>query len=319
METELILTLQRGLIWDERVVGDLFLGGVGVGAFLFAFLLWRFAEERYQPLAKVAAVIAPVSVSAGLGLLFWKLGNKLNVHQMMLNVSPTSVMWWGALIQGAFVTLSALFAFRLLFPHVRLPKVLSASVTGVLGVPFAVAVGIYHGLLLAVLTSHPLWASGPMIVTSVLLFTVTGVAASLLLYVVLRSFVRFDTGPSDTFAQGLKPVAWVLIAGAALLLITLFAWWVDLRFGSIPARLALQAMLAEYGIMLAVFGIGFGLVLPIVLGVLMLPRFGDGRTPSAALVGLACLLLLIGGFTIRYAAVIGGQLPTPLSVMATLS
>lgn len=319
MDTELILTLQRGLIWDERVVGDLFLGGVGVGAFLFAFLLWRFAEERYLPLVKVAATIAPVSVSAGLGLLFWKLGNKLNVHQMMLNISPTSVMWWGAIIQGAFVALSALFAFRLLFPQVSLPRVLSASVAGFLGVPFAVAVGIYHGLLLAVLTSHPLWASGLMIVTSVLLFTVTGVAASVLVYLALRAAVRLETGPSDIFAQGLKPVAKVLIASAALLVVTLFAWWVDLRFGSVPARLALQAMLSEYGIVLAVFGLGFGLLLPIVIGVLLLPHFGAGRTPSAALVGIACLLLLVGGFTIRYAAVIGGQLPTPLSVMATLS
>ncbi len=319
MDTELILTLQRGLIWDERVVGDLFLGGVGVGAFLFAFLLWRFAEERYLPLVKVAATIAPVSVAAGLGLLFWKLGNKLNVYQLILNVSPTSVMWWGAIIQGAFVALSALFAFRLLFPHVSLPRVLSASVAGVLGVPFAVAVGIYHGLLLAVLTSHPLWASGPMIVTSVLLFTITGVAASLLVYLLLRAFVRLEAGPSDVFAQGLKPVALVLIAAAALLLVTLFAWFVDLRFGPLPARLALQAMLSEYGVILAVFGIGFGLLVPIVVGILLLPRFGAGRTPPAGLVAIACLLLLAGGFTIRYAAVIGGQLPTPLSVMATLS
>ena len=120
MDPNLTYNIYTGVIWDWRVATDLFAGGVGVGAFLFAFALWRFGGEGQRKLAQTASVIAPIAVSFGLLLLFWKLGNRLNAYQLGLNIAPTSTMWWGAFIQGAFVALSVVFAYRLLFPSSRL-------------------------------------------------------------------------------------------------------------------------------------------------------------------------------------------------------
>ena len=107
MESTFLYNIQDAVIWDWRVATDLFVGGIGVGAFLFSFALWRFGGEAYRGLARTAAVITPVMVSLGLLLLFWKLGNRWIAYQMMLNVSPTSMMWWGASVQGVFVALAA--------------------------------------------------------------------------------------------------------------------------------------------------------------------------------------------------------------------
>lgn len=319
MDTTLLYQTQPGIIWDWRVAWDLSLGGLGVGAFLLAFLLWRLAGPRYRPLALTAALIAPIAVAIGLTLLFSKLGYKLHVYQMGLNLAPTSIMWWGALIQGAFVVLSAIFAFRLLFPDVSLLGWLSARLVGWVATPLAVIIGLYHGVLLAVISSHPLWATGQMVMASVLLFMVTGCAGALLAHMIRTAIAgpRPEEGPLDAYAGGLRPLALAMLLSTALLLVTLLSWWIDLRFGPVPGREALAAFLANYTtlILLAIIALIGALAL---CSVTLRADIGGKSFPVYA-TALGCLLMLGGGFAIRYAEVLGGQLAPSISTMATLS
>ena len=329
MEPQLLYNIQsqQGVIWDIRVALDLFLGGVGVGAFLFALGLSRFANDRYRPLARTAAVIAPLAVIAGLLLLFWKLGYKWNVPAMGMNLATGSVMWWGAFIQGAFVALALLFAIVLVMPNSALGRlingILGERFVGWLGGLFAVAVGIYHGMLLSVLTSHPLWASGSMVIASVLLFIITGIGAALALHGIGKLIGGFteQEGEPATYATGLRGTGYVLIGAIALMLLNLGAWWLDLYYGSAVSREALNAALANYGMILGVVGIAAGLVLPFLLVLFAVSRAATprpGATPIVALT-LAGVLLVVGGFAIRYTAVFGGQETPPVATFATLS
>lgn len=319
MDSTLLYQTQPGIIWDSRVAWDLSLGGLGVGAFLLAFLLWRLAGHRYRPLAQTAALIAPIAVAIGLTLLFSKLGYKFHVYQMGLNLAPTSIMWWGALIQGAFVALSAIFAFRLLFPDVSLLDWLSARLVGWVAVPLAVIIGIYHGALLAVITSHPLWATGQMVIASVLLFMVTGVAGALLIHMIRTAIlgVRPEEAPLKDYRQGLRPLTLTMFVSTALLLVTLLAWWMDLRFGTTRDQQALAAVLASFGttITLAILALIVALALCVAI---LLADMRDRSFPAFA-TAILFVLMLGGGFAIRFAAVLGGQMGTSISTMATLS
>ncbi|SEL69420.1 NrfD/PsrC family molybdoenzyme membrane anchor subunit [Halomonas daqiaonensis] len=319
METTLLYQTQPGIIWDWRVAWDLSLGGLGVGAFLLAFSLWCLADRRYRPLAQTAAVIAPIAVAIGLTLLFSKLGYKFHVYQMGLNLAPTSIMWWGALIQGAFVALSAIFAFRLLFPDVSLLAWLSARLVGWVAVPLAVLTGLYHGVLLAVISSHPLWATGQMVMASVLLFMVTGVAGTLLVHMIRTAIfgARLDEGPFRDYRQGLRPLSLIMLVSTALLLVSLLAWWMELRFGPASDQQALADALTSYGTLIALAIVS--LIVALALCVASLLADLRGRYFPAFATALLCVLMLGGGFAIRFAAVLGGQMGSSISTLATLS
>ncbi len=319
MDTTLFYQTQPGIIWDSRVAWDLSLGGLGVGAFLLAFLLWCLADRRYRPLAQTAAVIAPIAVAIGLTLLFSKLGYKLHVYQMGLNIAPTSIMWWGALIQGAFVALSAIFAFRLLFPDISLLDWLSARLVGWVAVPLAMIIGLYHGVLLAVVTSHPLWAAGQMVVASVLLFMVTGVAGAILIHMIRTAILGAhpDEGPFKDYQEGLRPLTLTMLVSTALLLVTLLAWWMDLRFGPVSDQQALAAALTSYGTTITLAVVSFIVALALCVAILLADL--RGRSFPAFATAILFVLMLGGGFAIRFAAVLGGQMGTSISTMATLS
>ena len=314
MDPNLTYNIDTGVIWDWRVATDLFAGGVGVGAFLFAFALWRFGGEGQRKLAQTASVIAPIAVSFGLLLLFWKLGNRLNAYQLGLNIAPGSTMWWGAFLQGAFVALSVVFAYRLLFPASRLLAFLTPGLVGWLGAVFAVIVGVYHGFLLATITSYPVWASGAMVMASIALFAATGPAAAVVAHLVRTIF---GEGTDQTPTEFWRPSGFVLLIGALSVGLVLVAWWADLTFGSDRGRVALAALLDQYGALVGIGGVVLGVLAPLAL--LGLPLALGQRSAGAGVIAISAALILVGGYSIRYAAVLGAQVPVPVSTLATLN
>lgn len=315
MESTFFYNIQDAVIWDWRVAVDFFVGGIGVGAFLLAFVLWRFGGEAYRSLARTAAVITPIMVSLGLLLLFWKLGYRWHVYQMALNISPVSTMWWGAQVQGAFVALSLLFAWRLLFPDSRLLGFIKTSWLGWIGATLAVLIGIYHGLLLATIGTYPIWASAGMIMASTALFMATGPAAAFLVDRIVGS-KRADRPENQT--DLVRPISFLLAGASILVLIAVAAWWIDLSFGSARDQDALAAVISAYGPVL-LLAIVFGLLLPIALLLRASIKSSDGtEAVSPTLVATCCVLILAAGFTIRYAAVLGGQIDLPAAHYAVM-
>lgn len=308
MESTFLYNIQDAVIWDWRVATDLFVGGIGVGAFLFSFVLWRFGGEAYRGLARTASIITPIMVSLGLLLLFWKLGNRWIAYQMMLNVSPASMMWWGASVQGVFVALAALFAWRLFFPDSGLLAFIKTAWVGWIGAVLAVLIGLYHGLLIATIGTYPVWASAGLIMASLALFLATGPAAAFLIHRIVGSNREAkNMNQSDL----LRPLGFLLAGASILVLAALAAWWFDLTFGSVRDQDALAAVMNAYGAVL-LLAIVFGLLLPIVLLLRASMKSRDGNeTVSPTLVTACCVLILAAGFTIRYAAVLGGQIDLP--------
>jgi formate-dependent nitrite reductase membrane component NrfD len=304
MESVLIYTVQSGPIWDWRVVVDLFCGGVGVGAFLLAVALSRSEDVQRLKLAQTAAFTGPVMVIVGLLFLFTKLGNQLNVHQMILNVAPTSIMWLGFLLQGALVLCGLIYAWQWRDINARSGRNTMGCLVGVL----AVTVGIYHGVLLGALTARPLWANGSMLFLSVSIFLSTGIAGALLIH-----YIRM--GASGDGAA-MRPVFVALAVSLMVTMIALANSWAGLNYGSLASQQALAAASDTYGTMLCGVGVGMGLILPLILLMPVLRRRDEYGGLSLPVIALACLLVLVGGFATRYVVVLGGQLPPPIATLS---
>ncbi len=103
MDTEIVFNIQSGPFWDWRVAIDLFLGGAGVGALLFAVALDEVFKGRYRRICQTAAWLSPILVTLGLVFLLFKLGRPFNLFMTFQNYAPTSPLWWGGIFQPLLV------------------------------------------------------------------------------------------------------------------------------------------------------------------------------------------------------------------------
>ena len=103
MDAEVIYNIQPGPYWDWKVAVDLFLGGAGVGALLFAVALDVVFKGRHRAVCQTAAWIAPVLITLGLLFLLLKLGRPFNLFSTYQNLAPTSPLWWGGIFQPLLV------------------------------------------------------------------------------------------------------------------------------------------------------------------------------------------------------------------------
>ena len=67
------------IYWDWRIAADLFLGGVGVGAFLWSVLNSLWHKGKYPTVSKVGAIMAPIFVILGLLFMMAEIGHPLRM------------------------------------------------------------------------------------------------------------------------------------------------------------------------------------------------------------------------------------------------
>ena len=150
--------------WELPVALDLFLAAMGAGAFLLAVAV-DFADSRkYRAVSTTGAFIAPWPAIAGVLLLVIDLGQPFRFWEMMVRragdgslwlespyimFNPGSTMSYGTWFLSLFVIVSLCYIGASLvaypFPWGGLIK----KIVGVIGVPFALLVMVYTGVLLS--------------------------------------------------------------------------------------------------------------------------------------------------------------------------
>jgi protein NrfD len=314
MNTEIIYEVQAGPYWDWRVALDLFLGGAGVGALLFAVMLDERFKGKYQRICRTAALLAPLLVGAGLLLVMLKMGRPFHLFLAYTNFNPTSPLWWGGVFQP--LLLVGAFVYALKWRGDRAQDVGRAWL-GRLLIPLAVIVGIYHGMLLSVIVARPLWNTGPTVVAAMLGFASTGIAVVMLVHLIRMKLAGrlADEGHVAQFLDDMGGVRNILVVVLLLQLGTFFLWWLSLKYGALQDQQALAAANEVYGPMFWWLGIGVGLVLPLVLGAIAVWH-GESthRRMQVGVIVLTCSLILLGGFFFRLAVLLGGQENLPVNI-----
>ena len=292
-------------IWGWEIPVYLFLGGMAAGVMVLTSLLVARKGER-SPVGCWLGFAAPVLVTVGMAALFFDLAFKLHAWRFYLAFRWTSPMSWGAWILVAVYPASLALAlaslgdgqaerlaihlrrFGLAEPMRRFRDFARVHLAGLrwTNLGLGIALGVYTGILLSTLGARALWSSpvlGPLFLTSGLS---TG-AAFLMLFRLSeeeRHFLAFW----DKVAMGLE---------VALLLLFLLGLSTGGAEGQRGAALLLGGpWTAPFWSLVVIAGLAMPLLLETLKSRLHL------RTAT-----MAPLLVLVGGFALRWIMVAAGQ------------
>ena len=311
MTEELLVTARNNTlidpslhIWTWEVAMYLFMGGLTAGIMILAALMTVRNKGQVAPYATTRlALLAPIVLSLGMTTLFLDLEHKLFVYRFYTSFQITSPMSWGAWILIVVYPISILqilstlrsgysnlasYVDRLTIGRLlvdwceRYRKEIALSV-----IPFAVALGIYTGILLSAFGARPFWNSGVL----GLLFLVSGMstAAALVILFARQSSEKYLFTRIDLV---------IILAEIALVTLSL----ISLASGSGQHIEALQSVMGgSYTFSFWVLFVGIGLLIPLLLEILELL----GINKSLAM--LAPVLVLVGGYALRQVVLDAGQ------------
>ncbi|UWZ84572.1 NrfD/PsrC family molybdoenzyme membrane anchor subunit [Occallatibacter riparius] len=283
------LPILKRPFWRWEIALYFFFEGISAGAYTLSAIADLTGNERYAKLVRRGRLIAFATMLACPPLLIADLGRPERFHHMLRIFKKTSPMNHGAWAlsgDGLFATLLAVFmipAARLPFGRVLLhllQRLLPARVVSALGLPFALTMISYPGVLLET-TANPVWSHtnflGPLFAASSMS---TGAAALALAsgnsndHELDRQLARFED--ISAAAEAASLIAYAASAGPA----------------TRPFTTGSQSALFVLG------AIGLGIVAPAVLR----------RSRSSVLRSVfAPLMTIAGGLALKWAITNAGQ------------
>ncbi|NLC27189.1 MAG: polysulfide reductase NrfD [Campylobacteraceae bacterium] len=275
------------LLWDVRVSLDLFLGGVGIGAFIFGAFLFYIDKNGYQLTIKRAMIISPLLIIVGLLLLLSELGRPLNVIKTIVAVNPTSFMSIGIFLQGIFIALVLYVVFNLLTKKIEDMSGALIYVTATL----AGLVGFYHGFLLTGIGLEAWNQAIPIIFFGSSILSGAFLAASL-------------SYGSVEFEKLVSNFNFVIVANAIITieLIAILGWVYSLATATAASQATYAGLMSLFGFEL--FLALAGLLLPLLLLTLVLMK----KISLRVIVLPTAILLLGASFVLKNLIVYLGQM-----------
>ncbi|MHC4526899.1 MAG: NrfD/PsrC family molybdoenzyme membrane anchor subunit [Planctomycetota bacterium] len=263
-----------------------FLGGLAAGSFLLS--VWAgYLNEKLKPLAKMAAIVAPISLAAGLALLLLDLGQPFKFWRLMVTFEPTAAASWGVWGANVFLVISIVYAW-LWYQG----KGDAAKKLGYIGVPFALLVGLYTGLLLNQLSGNALWDSALL----AWIFLLGGVVSATAGNVLLATIAGVE--PAEAF-YGLKRAFCTLVILELLLVVTELLVLFNGNAESVSVANLLVS--GDYAFWFIGLQVVVGSLVPLAL------IASAGKAASKGVQAVASVLLLVGILAVRFIVVMAGQ------------
>jgi protein NrfD len=288
-------------VWHGEIAFYLFLGGIVAGIMILtgAIRLWKKDEEPSLAL-RLLPWSSLILISIGMVMLAIDLENLFNNYRFYLALKPFAPMSWGAWILLLVYPVAAHYAWAetpeewrekvLSYVPILRPwgewSVRSKRFFGKLSIVAGSLLGIYTGVLLGAFPSRPFWNSsllGP-------LFLVSGLStgAAFMLLFNLRKEERVWFSLID-----------MLLIVSELGILAL--WMIGLAAGGEASYQALLLIFGgPYTAAFWTLVVALGLVVPLV-GEFIERRHGSTPGRSTA------ILVLIGGFALRWIMVYAGQ------------
>ena len=160
------LPILKRPFWKWEIAGYFFFEGISAGAYVLSSIASLSADQRLKPMVRSGRILALAALLPCPPLLIADLGRPERFLHMLRIFKKTSPMNHGAwALSGFGIAAGALFTHVL--PASRLPfgggllrllqRLLPARVIAMLGLPFAITMVSYPGVLLET-TANPLWA-----------------------------------------------------------------------------------------------------------------------------------------------------------------
>ena len=235
------------LNWGLPVVAYLFLAGLGAGALTVSasVLLRGGPASTHFDIARYGALIAPIPVALGCGLLIFELGSFqvghwfrwINLYKV-INLSPMSVGTW---LLTFFIGVSALYGYTFLSKDASAGDKYNGLRRKVawLGVPLGIGVAIYTGVLLGAMPARPFWNSPILAMLFLISALSTGVAAILITRALMHRQSEDPRVEHSYHESGyLLTASDTLLIGLELGTIFLFLMYAHLTIGSVSAAVS---------------------------------------------------------------------------------
>lgn len=297
--------MEHHVNWGLPLALDLFLAAMGAGAFMFAVAI-DFADTRKnRTVSTIGALVAPWPAIIGVLLLvvdlgnpqrFWEMvlkrhaGGALTLQSPYLQFNPGSVMSYGTWLLVFFITISLVYIVAALLAYPFKWGEVLKKIVGVAGLPFALGVTLYTGVLLSG-TANVLWNTWLLPILFVISAMVTGIASIVLILAALRVLGWVEEEGAQIPKMEKFNSQLIILQLAVVVLFVLF------KITTVPM---LSIIGLGYGLLWWIGIVGLGLVVPMVWGLK-----GDAKAPQNSL-GVAALVLL-GGFFLRYVILMAGQ------------
>lgn len=271
------------LAFNWLVVSYFFLGGISAGAYLFSVTV-NYWKKEFKPLAKTGAIVAPLSFAMGMLFLLIDLGRPLRAWRLFLNFNPRSAISWGTWFLNIFFVLSLVYAWLLIKGEDEKAKKFAYA-----GLPFAFLVASYTGMLLHQAPGRILWHNAML----PWLFLLGGLISSIALVILLSAGRQNRT----ILVKLGRFVVWLVLLELGMVfleIITLFT-------GGTEAVTTVKSLLTgPYGLLFWGVQIFFGAAIPVFI-LFRNKISGPAQT-------IACMLILMGIYAMRYIVVVGGQI-----------
>ncbi len=272
------------LAYDWMIVTYFFFGGLSVGAYVFSVAA-NYWKEEFKPLAKTAAILAPITLAIGMLFLLLDLGKPFRMWRLFLSFQPRSAISWGTWFLSIFFILSLVYAWLLTKGEDE-----KAKKYAYLGLPFGFLVAVYTAIIRAQSPGAALWRH--IIAILPWLFLVGGLISGIAL-VILVSAGRTDRAL-------LAKLGRFLVCLVLLELGIIFTDVVILFNGDITAvESAKSFLIGEFSFLFWVLEIIVGALIPVFI-LLRTKVSAKGLT-------FASMSILIGMYVMRYIVVVGGQ------------
>ena len=279
--------------WGLLIVIYLFFGGLSAGAMMLSAAAMLFGRaDRHASIVRHGAMLAPLPVIIGTGLLVFDLGRPFFFWKLFVAVKPLSPMWIGSWLLVLFSAVSLLYAYLHLPARWQRWPVPYADAwrrrLAIAGLPLGLAVAVYTAVLLGVLVARPLWNT-PVLSLLFVLSALSSAAAALMLAAPAREHHALSTADIGLIAAETITLASLLFFGA---------------LSSTSARHGVGLIAAgDYAWSFWVGVVLLGLLVPAAIEI----RAARVHATPRALAALAAWLVLAGGFMLRYVVVYAGQ------------
>lgn len=322
--------------WEWPVAVYLFLAGLSAGALISALLVkWRNGNaSSYDGMIKAGALLAPITIMIGQGLLIVDLSKPLSFWLLMLHYQFQSVMSIGVVLLMIYSGLCTLFAaivfkdwlaefewsewfFKPLLPLIEWFE--NRAWLEWIMCLVAIAIAVYTGFLLSALGAKPL-LNVPLLP---LLFLISGMSAGVGACVAL-GVTLFEDSVEETNLQYLLSLDTKLLPVELFVLFVMFTGLINM--GGQYAVVAIQALTS--GMWASVFWIGVvgvGLILPIIVSVTSLHGSNLAVSDTVGLTAggasyqatrqvprgtllINCTLVMLGSALLRLYIVYAGQI-----------
>jgi formate-dependent nitrite reductase membrane component NrfD len=329
------------VFWNWTVVVYLFVAGVSAGAFAVSAFAYLMGKQECRDIVRIGAYIAPFPLVIGLLFLIYDLERPYLFWKLLVTIQYHSVMSLGAWLLVIFSALSFVHFYLWLPESVDITRVLGLipsgwdrlaffrilrrnhlfqllsrkslnrlrGLTGIIGIPIALFVGIYTGLLLGTLVARPFW-NNPMLPMLFLVSALkTGTASVCLVSFFLRGFSPLNRENIET---GKSMIRWLDLSLIilSLIAITLYIFGLYASPGN-GVEAAGLIMGGEFTFLFWGVAVGVGVILPLVLEFyeaiphVISRRVMREHNPWISVV--VTLSVLVGGFFLRYVVVYAGQ------------